>query len=481
MKYTNPGPLIREIPVSEKQGMRVPARLFGSTQILNAMDDGVYEQVTNVACLPGIKKYAYCMPDGHQGYGFPIGGVAAFDLDEGVISPGGIGFDINCGVRLIKTNLTEDEIRPKLKDLIELLFHIVPTGVGKKGIISPSKKEFAKIMVEGASWCKSKGYATGGDLECIEDRGCLAGADPGKISDKAWKRGIDQIGTLGSGNHYLEIQKVGIADIFDQAIAQKFGFNTENQIAVMVHCGSRGFGHQVATDYLVEFTRAMNKYGFRTGDRELACAPFNSPEGRDYFAAMACAANTAFVNRQVITHRIREAFSRIFDKGYEQLGMNLVFDVAHNIAKIEEFKIDGKKEKLLVHRKGATRSLGPSSTLLPERFRGIGQPVLVGGSMQAGSYLLVGMDAAEELSFNSTVHGAGRTMSRTQAKKKIRGQDLLKQMNEDGIMIRTASFAGLAEEAGFAYKDIDQVVESVALLGISKPVLRLRPLGNIKG
>ena len=481
MRLEKISPLIYEIPPTEKSGMRVPARIYGSESIVNSMDQGVFEQITNVARLPGIVKYAYCMPDGHSGYGFPIGGVAAFDLGDGVISPGGIGFDINCGVRLIRTNLTEEEIKPKIKELLDLLFRIVPAGVGKKGIAKLSKGEFEQMMVEGASWCLRKGYATESDIENIEDGGCIKGADPSKISDKAFKRGIEQIGTLGSGNHYLEIQKVAPEDIYDKKTALQFGFDKENQIAIMVHCGSRGFGHQVATDYLVEFTRAMRKYHLETGDRELACAPFDSPEGQDYFSAMSCAANAAFVNRQVITHRIREGFSRIFNKSPEELGMSLVYDVAHNIAKIENFNVGGKRVKLLVHRKGSTRSLGGSSNLLPSRYKGIGQPVLVGGSMQTDSYLLVGTDSAEEISFNSTVHGAGRAMSRSKAKKKIRGKDLLKQMAQDGITVRAASFSGLAEEAGFAYKDIDEVVDAVNKLGISKTVLRLRPLANIKG
>ncbi len=481
MKFTNPNTYTREIPVSEKEGMRVPARIYGLPDILNSIDDGVYQQITNVARLPGIRKYAFCMPDGHQGYGFPIGGVAAFGLDDGVISPGGIGFDINCGVRLMRTNLTESEIKPKLKDLIDLLFRIIPAGVGKSGIITPKQSEFENLMVKGASWCKERGYAAEGDLECIEDYGCIKGGDPANVSEKAFKRGIDQIGTLGSGNHYLEIQKITGQDIWDQEVAKRLGLDRENQIAVMIHCGSRGFGHQIATDYLMEFTKAMKKYGLETGDRELACAPFSSPEGKRYFSAMACAANTAFVNRQVITHRVRQGFSEIFKKSPEELGLGLIYDVAHNIAKIEEFDINGKREKLLVHRKGSTRNLGPSSKLLPDKYKGIGQPVLVGGSMQTGSYLLVGTDESEQISFNSTVHGAGRTMSRTQAKKRIHGKDLFKQMTQEGIHIRTASFKGLAEEAGFAYKDIDSVVKSVEAAGISKPVLRLRPVANIKG
>ena len=472
---------IWEIPRGTKPGMKVPARLIASKELLDQLDEGVVDQITNVACLPGIRKYALCMPDGHRGYGFPIGGVAAFSLDGGVISPGGIGFDINCGVRLIRTNLTEEEVKPKLGELIDALFHLVPSGVGSRGFVKLSGAEFDQLMTEGVAWCLKKGYAWESDLECTEQRGVIPGANPDSVSDKAKKRGFDQVGTLGSGNHYLEIQKVGFDEQCDKSVASVFGINEPGQITVMVHCGSRGFGHQIGTDYLQSFGQVMKKYGIRTNDRELACAPFDSPEGKAYYEAMACAANTAFVNRQVITHRIREGFSRAFGKSAEELGMNLVYDVAHNIAKIETHDTDRGREKVIVHRKGATRAFGAGNTDLPERYRNVGQPVLVGGSMQTGSYLLVGSAKANRLTFASTLHGAGRTMSRAAATRRIRGNQLKDQMEKQGIIVRAASMRGLAEEAGFAYKNVDTVVSVVHDLGISRKVARMIPLANVKG
>ena len=474
-------PFIWEITPDQKPGMRVPARIVASDKIMDQMDEGVFNQVTNVACLPGIRKYAWCMPDGHWGYGFPIGGVAAFDLDEGIISPGGIGFDINCGVRLIRTSLTIDEVKPKLKELVDTLFQTIPAGVGKSGFVNLSRPEFEKVITEGASWCLQKGYAYERDLDHIEQQGQLPGADPSYVSAKAVSRGIDQIGTLGSGNHYLEIQSVDFDDGCDFEIAKQMGISGEGQITIMIHCGSRGFGHQIGTDYLQSFGPAMKRYCITTNDRELACAPINSPEGKSYFGAMACAANAAFANRQVITHGVRKSFARVFHKNIDQLGMDLVYDIAHNIAKIESYDIDGRLTKLLVHRKGATRAFGPGNGALSDAFQNIGQPVLVGGSMQTGSYLLAGTQKAEELTFGSTSHGAGRVMSRSAARKKIRGNELQQQMEKQGIYVRTASYSGLAEEAGFAYKNITDVVDVVHSLGISKKVAHLRPLANIKG
>lgn len=472
---------IWEIPPDQKPGMRVPARIVASETLMQQMDEGVFNQVTNVACLPGIRQYAWCMPDGHWGYGFPIGGVAAFDMDEGVISPGGIGFDINCGVRLIKTNLMEDEVKPLIKELVNALFHVVPAGVGKSGSVRLDRAEFEKVITGGAEWCLNNGYAWDSDLDRIEQRGHLAGADPSAVSDKAVKRGIDQIGTLGSGNHYLEIQTVRFDDECDREVADQLGIKTEGQIAIMVHCGSRGFGHQIGTDYLQSFGPAMKRYGIVTNDRELACAPINSPEGKRYFGAMCCAANAAFANRQAITKGIRGVFAKLFNKNAEELGMELVYDVAHNIAKVETYDIDGKPTQLLVHRKGATRAFGPGNPQISQRFQKTGQPVLVGGSMQTGSYLLVGTKKAEELTFGSTLHGAGRVMSRAAAKKRVRGSDLQHEMEKEGIFVRTASFSGLAEEAGFAYKNISEVVSVVHQVGISKKVARLLPLANVKG
>ncbi len=470
-----------EIPASYKHGMRVPGRIYGTDKLLKEMDAGVFEQLSNVACLPGIVKYAYCMPDGHWGYGFPIGGMAAMDPETGVISPGGIGFDINCGMRLVLTNLTLEEVRPHLRDLVDALFRRVPAGVGSTGFIKLSKEEFRTVTEEGSRWCLREGYAWPEDLQNTEEGGCFQGADSSKISRKAIERGFDQIGTLGSGNHYCELQVAKPENIFDESLARAFGFTLPNQVAIMFHCGSRGFGHQVATDYLELFLSVMErKYTNTVNDRELSCAPFRSPEGQDYFAAMTCAINMAFANRQVILHRIREVFSDIFGKEARELGMHMVYDVAHNTAKLENHDVDGKKRQVLIHRKGATRAFGPGMEGLPAQYREMGQPVIIGGSMETGSYLLAGLKSGAE-AFYTTAHGSGRTMSRHQAKKMVRGQTLQKEMEGRGIYVRTASWSGLAEEAGIAYKNIDEVVEATELAGLSKRVVRLLPLGNIKG
>lgn len=481
MKINKISDWVWEIPKTEKEGMRVPARIFASDTLLESMDKGVFEQITNVACLPGIQKYALCMPDGHWGYGFPIGGVAAFDTEDGIISPGGIGFDINCGMRLITTDLKADEVKPRLQSLINELYRAVPAGVGAKGDIKVSVSQLKDIMMRGAEWCIENGYGWPRDRERIEEGGHIPGADSSKVSEKAISRGINQLGTLGSGNHYLEIQLVTIENIFDEKIAKVMGIREKDQIVIMVHCGSRGFGHQVATDYLRVFDKAMKKYGITVRDRELACAPFKSPEGSDYYKAMLCAANSAFANRQIITHRIRESFSKVFDADARKLGIEIVYDVAHNIARVERYKIDGREKEVLVHRKGSTRSFGPGRRELPEIYRDVGQPVIVGGSMQTGSYLLVGTQKAMEETFGSTMHGAGRTMSRSAAKKKVRGDQLMKTMAKDGILVKAVSMSGLAEEAGIAYKDISEVVETMDVLGISKKVVKLKPIGNIKG
>ncbi|MDO9119055.1 MAG: RtcB family protein [Nitrospira sp.] len=466
-----------EIPVTEKPGMLVPARIYGTESILRAMDTGVFEQVTNVACLPGIRRYALCMPDGHWGYGFPIGGVAAFDVRSGIISPGGVGYDVNCGMRLIRTDLTLAEVQPKLEQLMTELFRRVPAGVGASGFVSMDRSSFDRVMTKGARWCIEQGFGWHRDLERIEQGGCLPGADPSKVTDHAVGRGMNQLGTLGSGNHYLEVQVVSNDRIFDRETATAFGITGQDQIVIMVHCGSRGFGHQVASDYLKAFEKAMRRYGITVKDQQLACAPFLSEEGQDYFAAMNCAANTAFANRQVITHQIREAFAAVFGRSGEELGMELVYDVAHNIAKVERYS----EGELVVHRKGATRAFGPGSQDLPACYRSVGQPVICGGSMETGSYLLVGTTRASEETFGSTMHGSGRTMSRTQAKKSIRGEQLQQQMKQRGILVKAVSMSGLAEEAGFAYKNISEVVESVERAGITKKVAELRPIGNIKG
>ncbi len=468
---------IWEIPASEKAGMLVPARIYATKQILASMDSGVFEQVTNVACLPGIRRYALCMPDGHWGYGFPIGGVAAFDPHDGVISPGGVGYDINCGMRLIRTDLTLTDVQPRLEQLMTELFRRVPAGVGSKGFVRLDRLKFEEVMCKGARWCVEQGYGWHEDLSRIEEQGCIPGADPSKVSDRAVERGISQLGTLGSGNHYLEVQVASNDRIFDPQTAAAFGITGQDQIVVMVHCGSRGFGHQVASDYLKVFEKAMRRYGLVVKDQQLACAPFRSPEGQDYFAGMNCAANSAFANRQVITHQVREAFGAVFGRPAESLGMDVVYDVAHNIAKVERYE----EGELVVHRKGATRAFGPGRQELPDRYREIGQPVICGGSMETGSYLLVGTDQAMRETFGSTMHGSGRTMSRAQAKKSVRGEQLKQQMAQRGIIVKAVSMSGLAEEAGFAYKNISDVVETVDRAGITKKVAELRPIGNIKG
>ncbi len=470
-----------EIPVTYKEGMRVPARIYATEKLLRDMDEGVIEQVTNVATLPGIVGYSFCMPDGHWGYGFPIGGVAAMDPRTGVISPGGIGFDVNCGMRLVLTNLTEEEVKPHLHDLVDRLFQSVPAGVGSSGFIRISRDEFRRAVELGARWSIDNGYGWKEDLERTEEYGCIEGADADKVSDKAVDRGFKQIGTLGSGNHYLEIQVARPGNIFDPELARAFGITLPNQVVVMFHCGSRGFGHQVATDYLKLFLKVMErKYGIKILDRELASAPFNSPEGQDYFAGMKCAINMSFANRQVILHRVREVFSEVFRRDPLDLGMHQVYDVAHNTAKIEKHFMDGAWRELLVHRKGATRAFGPGREGLPAIYRQTGQPVIVGGSMETGSYLLAGVESGSQ-TFSSTAHGSGRTMSRRQAKKQFQGKKLQQDMEARGIYVRTASYAGLAEEAGPAYKEIDDVVLATELAGISRRVARFSPIGNVKG
>ena len=470
-----------ELPMTYKKGMRVPARIIATAKLLAQMEDGVFDQVTNVATLPGILKYAYCMPDGHWGYGFPIGGVAAMDAETGVISPGGIGFDINCGMRLVTTNLRYEEVLPHLHQLVDRLFKRVPTGVGCQGFVRLSHNGFREVIEQGAQWGIDQGYGWPEDLQATEENGRIAGADAGKVSDRAVERGYKQLGTLGSGNHYLEIQVVRPENIIDPVLARAFGISLPQQVVIMFHCGSRGFGHQVATDYLRLFLGVMkSKYGIRIVDRELACAPFRSPEGQDYFAAMKCAINMAFANRQVILHRIREVFSDILHRDPADLGMHQVYDVAHNTAKLERHLVDGKVKEVLVHRKGATRAFGPGMDGLSGMLRETGQPVIIGGSMETGSYLLTGVQSGIG-TFYSTAHGSGRTMSRRKAKKIYRGRELQAEMAERGIYVRSASWSGLAEEAGGAYKDIDEVVQAAALSGISKPVCRFTPIGNIKG
>lgn len=469
-----------EIGTSFKKGMRVPARVYASEELVRGMDNAVLDQVTNVCLMPGIQKYALCMPDGHSGYGFPIGGVAAIDPSEGVISPGGIGFDINCGIRLIATSLTRAEVEPRIRPLVDRLFQQVPSGVGEEGMIRLSRGKFDDALVKGARWAVENGFGEASDLECIEDGGCVGGADPSCVSARAFDRGKNQVGTLGSGNHFLEIQVSKQENIFDNDAAREFGVTGGDQVVVMIHCGSRGFGHQVATDYLQRFLSVMPKYGLSMPDRELACAPFDSRDGQDYFGAMNCAINMAFLNRQLIMHRVREVFSEVFDKSPRELGIRPVYDVCHNTAKLEDHEIDGRKTRLLIHRKGATRAFPAGMKGLPARYSAVGQPVIIGGSMETGSYLLAGVPSSAD-AFYTTAHGSGRVMSRTQAKRQFRGDRLQKELAERGIYIQTASLSGLAEEAGAAYKDIDEVVRATEQAGLSRVVAKLLPMGNIKG
>jgi tRNA-splicing ligase RtcB len=472
---------IWELPRAYRDGMNVPGRIYATERLLESMEDGVLDQIANVASLPGIVRYAFCMPDGHWGYGFPIGGTAAFDAKTGVISPGGIGFDINCGMRLVATTLTHDEVEPRLVELVDRLFDRIPAGVGAAGFLKLSKSEFREMTERGMKWCLEKGYAIPEDLELTEERGCMEGADASLVSDRAVERGYNQVGTLGSGNHYLEIQVAKRENLFDSRTAEAMGITLPDQIVIMLHCGSRGFGHQVASDYLQKFLTVMGpKYGISVRDRELACAPFESPEGQAYHAAMKCAVNMAFVNRQVILHRIREVFSEVFRKDPIELGLRQIYDVTHNTAKVETHTVDGTPRTLLVHRKGATRAFGPGMKGLPERYRATGQPVIIGGSMETGSYLLAGVETGAD-SFFTTAHGSGRRIGRREAKRRYSGERLKREMRERGIYIRAVSNAGLAEEAGGAYKDIDEVTLAAEQAGLSRRVARLVPIGNIKG
>ena len=469
-----------EIPQSYKAGMRVPGLIYASEEMLNSIKaEQTPEQVANVAFLPGIIKFSMAMPDIHWGYGFPIGGVAAMDIKEGVISPGGVGYDINCGVRLLRTNLTEAEVRPKINQLINELFRNIPSGLGSEGKIRASPKEMRDLMIEGAKWAVRHGFGSQDDLEVTEEGGCLEGANPDKISDKAMKRGMPQAGTLGSGNHFLEVQVV--KEIFEPKIAKAMGIEETGQILVLIHTGSRGFGHQVCTDQLRIMEEAVSRYGIKLPDRQLACAPIESPEGKDYFAAMACAANYAWNNRQCIAHWARESFSKVFGKSPEELGMRQVYDVAHNIAKMEEHTVDGKKVKVCVHRKGATRAFPAGHKDIPQQYKEIGQPVLIPGDMGRCSFVAVGTRGAMEESFGSTCHGAGRMLSRSAARRSLKGKDIVRELAERGILVKAGDIPSLAEEASQAYKDVTEVIEAVHQAGISKKVVMAVPIGIIKG
>jgi tRNA-splicing ligase RtcB len=480
VKIEKKAPFTYEIPKEYKKGMRVPGIIFADEGLLKkAHEDRAIEQVANVAFLPGIVKASFAMPDIHWGYGFPIGGVAATDPEKGgVISPGGVGFDISCGVRLMRTDLKAEEAKPYLERLMQALNRNIPKGVGSRGKVRAKRKELEKLMVEGARWAVKNGYGWQEDLECIEDGGCLEEADPTKVSHRALERGGNQLGTLGAGNHFLEIQKV--EEIFDEEAAKSLGL-FQGQLVVMVHSGSRGFGHQICTDYLKVMDKAMRKYGFSLPDRQLACAPFNSPEGKSYFSAMACAVNYALCNRQILGHWVRESFEQAFQKSARSLGIDLVYDVSHNIAKIEYHEVNGEKKKLCVHRKGATRAFGPNNPSVPRKYRHLGQPVIIPGDMGRASYVLVGTKKGERVAFASTCHGAGRVMSRSEAKRKIRGDSLKRELEGRGIYVMAGHLALLAEEAPAAYKDVSLVVEVCEGAGLSRKVAKLLPLGVVKG
>ena len=469
-----------EIPTSYKQGMMVPGLIFASESMLSHIwQEQVFQQVANVAFLPGIVSYSLAMPDIHWGYGFPIGGVAATRVKDGVVSPGGVGFDINCGVRLVRTNLTEEEVRPKIEQLVNELFVNIPSGLGSEGKIRASGKELDEVMVKGSRWAIEKGYGLAEDIIVTEESGCMKGANPDKVSSKAKKRGIPQLGTLGSGNHFLEVEVVD--ELYDRDAAKAMGIEDLGQVLLLIHTGSRGFGHQICTDYVGLLGEAVKRYGISLPDRQLACAPINSPEGQDYLAAMSCAANYAWTNRQFILHWARESFTKVFGKSQEELGMRQVYDVCHNIAKIEEYTIEGKKQTLCVHRKGATRAFPAGHPDIPDVYRGIGQPVLIPGDMGRCSYVALGTEGAMKESFGSTCHGAGRVQSRAAARRSLRGADVARTLAARGITVKAGSIASLAEEASEAYKDVTEVVDITHKAGISRKVAKAKPMGVVKG
>ncbi|MEW6733483.1 MAG: RtcB family protein [Acidobacteriota bacterium] len=480
------GPLKRvnencwRIPKDYKEGMRVDGLIYADEKLLKQIrNDQAPEQVANVAFLPGIQQASLAMPDIHWGYGFPIGGVCATDPDEGgVISPGGVGYDINCGVRLVRTNLLHNEVRPHLKDLVEELFRQIPTGVGKSGKYHFDNKELRRLMGEGVSYLRKRGLAVESDIEHTEAQGCLAGAEPDNVSERALERGAEQCGTLGSGNHFLEVQIVDA--IYDEQAAQVIGLE-KDMICVMIHSGSRGLGYQVCDDALLALRHAPSKYGIKLPDRQLVCAPANSPEGEHYIGAMRAAANFAWCNRQLLMWQTREVFEKIFGRNWQDLQMSLIYDVAHNIAKLEEHEIEGKLKRVWVHRKGATRAFPPHHPEVPNRYREIGQPVIIPGDMGRASWLLVGQPGSLQQTFGTTSHGAGRTLSRTAAVKQAHGRRIDQELEKEGVIARARSWKGLAEEQPLAYKDVDQVVEVVHKAGLSKKVARLRPIGVIKG
>ncbi|MBI5873673.1 MAG: RtcB family protein [Candidatus Omnitrophica bacterium] len=468
------------IPKSYKPGMRVDGIIYADEKLLKDIrHDKALEQVANVAFLPGIVKASFGMPDLHWGFGFAIGGVAATDIEKGgVVVPGGIGYDINCGVRLMRTNLLEKDVRPRLKDLVVGLFNTIPAGVGSEGAIRASGKDEKEILEKGAGWAVKKGYGIEDDLDSTEEEGAIKGADPELVSKRAYERGKSQSGTLGSGNHFLEVQVID--QLYDAELADSFGLQL-GQVMVMIHSGSRGLGYQVCDDFIKVMLNCMVKYNIKVPDRQLASAPVDSPEGKQYLGAMRAAANYAWNNRQCLMYLARLVFEKVFGQSWEKLGMFLVYDVAHNIAKIEKHVIDGKERLLCVHRKGATRAFGPGNPALPGKYRMIGQPVIIPGDMGRNSYLLVGTEKASEETFGTTCHGAGRLKSRHEAKRTVEYHQLLKELEAKGIVVMASGHGTIVEEAPSAYKDVNEVVSVVHNAGIAKRVARMRPIGVIKG
>jgi tRNA-splicing ligase RtcB len=461
--------------ISPHGKMRVPGVIYATESLIHDMDEKVYEQVTNVATLPGIVQASYAMPDAHWGYGFPIGGVAAFDPDQGgVVSAGGVGFDISCGVRTLRTGLTVEDLQPVKELLAEALFHRIPAGVGSTGKVHLDRREMDAMLAGGAKWAVGKGYGTHEDLEFIEEQGCMAGAQPGHVSDHAKKRQQDEMGTLGSGNHYLEVQQV--VTVFDEEAASVFGFR-EGDLVVSIHCGSRGLGHQIGTEFLKSMVTSASRHHIELPDRELACAPINSEVGQEYLGAMRAGINCALANRQIITHLVREVFADVLPEAV----LSLLYDVSHNTCKVEEHDIDGSPTRLFVHRKGATRAFGPGHPDLPPSLRAVGQPVLIGGTMGTASYVLVGTKESMSLAFGSACHGAGRSMSRHQALRQWHGREVVKDLAGRGILIRSPSMRGIAEEAPGAYKDVSEVVDAADDAKLAKKVARLEPLICVKG
>jgi len=471
--------MVYRIEPDKSRGMMVPVTIYADEKLLEKMmTDRTISQAINVSTLPGIQGHAIVLPDGHEGYGFPVGGVAAMDAEEGMISPGGVGYDINCGVRLLRTNLTEQDVRPRLKDIVTDLFNSIPSGVGSKGAVRLNNSQLDEVLVRGVNWAIDNGYGSENDADVCEENGQIKNANPNKVSDKARKRGMPQLGSLGSGNHFLEVQRV--SEIHDEVAAKKMGIKKDS-ITILIHCGSRGFGHQVCSDYLRISEQAQKKYNITLADRELACVPNTSEEGESYRTAMFAALNFAWSNRQMITHWTRKSFERVFKKSESDLDMKLVYDVAHNIAKVEKHKIDGQLKSVVVHRKGATRAFPANREEVPRKYRDIGQPVLIPGSMGTSSWILLGKENSMNLSFGSTAHGAGRMMSRSKARRDYTEEQVKKSLADKGIFIKSLTRDGVVEETPQAYKDVDAVVNVSHELGIATKVAKLVPIGVIKG